>query len=229
MNSSAAGKITPPSSVSPSLTTSSAAHAESLTPSTAAPPLDEKAAPSGVGQRTEVIASDRILGLERELRLIREEGREQRLRTEQLLAQLESEARLRRDADEIVSQLNKDLQNERAMTLEKDLELKRAETLLMMSKAREEIQQSKMLVAQAQEELAQARAAKAEAMFETAKVDAERMQLLAYIHSIGGPTTAAALSPVGLIGKREVPGSSNLSILSTQGSSPAVSGVTGAS
>ena len=88
------------------------------------------------------------MDIEKELRLIREEGQEQRLRTDQLLAQLESEARLRREADQRVSQLSQELQNERHLTLEKDLELKRSEALLMMAKAHKEIQQGKVLIAQ---------------------------------------------------------------------------------
>ncbi|KAG9061931.1 hypothetical protein KI688_006648 [Linnemannia hyalina] len=136
-----------------------------------------------------------MMDIEKELRLIREEGQEQRLRTEQLLAQLESEARLRREADHRVSQLAQELQNERYLTLEKDLESKRSEALLMMAKAREDIQQSKVLIAQAKEELALERAARAEAMIETARIEIERNRLLAYVQSLGGPT---AVMPGGL-------------------------------
>lgn len=128
------------------------------------------------------------MDIEKELRLIREEGQEQRLRTDQLLAQLESEARLRREADQRVSHLSQELQNERHLTLEKDLELKRSEALLMMAKARKEIQQGKVLIAQAKEELALERAAKAEAMIETARIEVERNRLLAYVQSLGGPS-----------------------------------------
>ncbi|KAF9156223.1 hypothetical protein BG015_006626 [Linnemannia schmuckeri] len=128
-----------------------------------------------------------MIDIEKELRLIREEGQEQRLRTDQLLAQLESEARLRREADHRVSQLSQELQNERYLTLEKDLESKRSEALLMMAKAREEIQQSKVLIAQAKEELALERAAKAEAMLEIARIEVERNRLLAYVQSLGEP------------------------------------------
>ncbi|KAF8938989.1 hypothetical protein BGZ47_008340, partial [Haplosporangium gracile] len=128
-----------------------------------------------------------MIDIEKELRLIREEGQEQRLRTDQLLVQLESEARLRREADHQISKLSQELQNERYLTLEKDLESKRSEALLMMAKAREEIQQSKVLIAQAKEELALERAAKAEAMIETARIEVERNRLLAYVQSLGGP------------------------------------------
>lgn len=139
------------------------------------------------------ISGRAIMDIEKELRLIREEGQEQRLRTDQLLAQLESEARLRREADHRVSQLTQELQNERHLTLEKDLESKRSEALLMMAKAREEIQQGKVLIAQAKEELALERAAKAEAMIETARIEVERNRLLAYIQSLGAsPPTATA-------------------------------------
>lgn len=136
-----------------------------------------------------------MMDIEKELRLIREEGQEQRLRTDQLLAQLESEARLRREADHRVSQLTRELQSERQLTLEKDLESKRSEALLMMAKAREEIQQGKVLIAQVKEELALERAAKAEAMIETARIEVERNRLLAYVQSLGGPS---AVMPGGL-------------------------------
>ncbi|KAG0078892.1 hypothetical protein BGZ90_004099 [Linnemannia elongata] len=129
-----------------------------------------------------------MMDIEKELRLIREEGQEQRLRTDQLLAQLESEARLRREADHRVSQLTRELQSERHLTLEKDLESKRSEALLMMAKAREDIQQGKVLIAQVKEELALERAAKAEAMIETARIEVERNRLLAYVQSLGGPS-----------------------------------------
>ncbi|KAG0375618.1 hypothetical protein BGX24_008852 [Mortierella sp. AD032] len=127
-----------------------------------------------------------MMDIEQELRRIRQEGQEQRLRTDQLLAQLESEARLRREADSRVAQLSRDLQNERLLTLEKDLESKRSEALLMMAKAREEIQHGKILIAQAKEELAVERAAKAEAMVETARIQVERNRLLEVIQSLGG-------------------------------------------
>ncbi|KAG0276966.1 hypothetical protein BGZ95_006746 [Linnemannia exigua] len=127
-----------------------------------------------------------MMDIEQELLRIRQEGQEQRLRTDQLLAQLESEARLRREADSRVAQLSRDLQNERLLTLEKDLESKRSEALLMMAKAREEIQQGRVLIAQAKEELAVERAAKAEAMVETARIEVEKNRLLKYIQSLGG-------------------------------------------
>jgi hypothetical protein len=138
------------------------------------------------------ISGRAMMDIEKELRLIREEGQEQRLRTDQLLAQLESEARLRREADRRVSQLTQELQNERYLTLEKDLESKRSEALLMMAKAREEIQQGKVLIAQAKEELALERAAKAEAMIETARIEVERNRLLAYVQSLCTPPTTSA-------------------------------------
>ncbi|OAQ26645.1 hypothetical protein K457DRAFT_22021 [Linnemannia elongata AG-77] len=136
-----------------------------------------------------------MMDIEKELRLIREEGQEQRLRTDQLLAQLESEARLRREADHRVSQLTRELQSERHLTLEKDLESKRSEALLMMAKAREEIQQGKVLIAQVKEELALERAAKAEAMIETARIEVERNRLLAYVQSLGGPSAVMPGGP----------------------------------
>ncbi|KAF9906628.1 hypothetical protein EC991_000429 [Linnemannia zychae] len=135
--------------------------------------------------RTTITRGQVILDIEQELRLIRQEGQEQRLRTEQLLAQLESEARLRRESDARVAQLTRDLQNERHLTLEKELESKRSEALLMMAKAREELQHGQVLIAQAREELAIERAAKAEAMVETAKMQVERDRLLAYVQSLG--------------------------------------------
>ncbi|KAF9541786.1 hypothetical protein EC957_002686 [Mortierella hygrophila] len=159
------------------------------------PALANSTPASGNMEQAIGTTSDRIsnggramMDIEKELRLIREEGQEQRLRTEQLLAQLESEARLRREADHRVSQLAQELKNERCLTLEKDLESKRSEALLMMAKAREDIQQGKALFAQAKEELAMERAARAEAMIETARIEIERNRLLAYVQSLGGPS-----------------------------------------
>ncbi|KAF9097861.1 hypothetical protein BGX23_007763 [Mortierella sp. AD031] len=180
---------------------------------TAAAPFGVKAGLVGVA-----LTSGRVLDLEQELRLIREEGREQRLRTDQLLAQLDSEARLRREADQMVSQLTQDLNKERVSTLEKDLQGKRAEALLMMAKAREEVQQSKLMVAQAQEEVARARADRAEAVAETARVEAERLRLVAYVQSLGGSAAAGA----GGVGNGKVAVSA-LSTLSTPCPSPSAS------
>ncbi|KAF9123982.1 hypothetical protein BGW39_008538 [Mortierella sp. 14UC] len=169
----------------------------SSTTTTAATPLNAKSGPSpapgDIAATTAAVAATAwtastggraILDIEQELRLIRQEGQEQRLRTDQLLAQLESEARLRRESDARVAQLTRDLQNERYLTLEKDLESKRSEALLMMARAREELQHGRVLIAQAKEELAVERAAKAEAMMETARVQIERDRLLAYVQSL---------------------------------------------
>ncbi|KAF9931672.1 hypothetical protein FBU30_009733 [Linnemannia zychae] len=140
-----------------------------------------------------------VLDFEQELRLIREEGQEQRLRIDYLMAQLESEARLRREADLRATQLTRDIQNERHLMLEKDLESKRSEALLMMAKAREEIHQGKLLIAQAKEELAQERTARLEAMVESAKIEAERNKLLAYVQSLGVPTAGILEGKTGLL------------------------------
>ncbi|KAG0214083.1 hypothetical protein BGX33_002514 [Mortierella sp. NVP41] len=204
---------TPASSIFPSLATSTVADIEPASSFTAAAPFGVKAGLVGVA-----LTSGRVLDLEQELRLIREEGREQRLRTDQLLAQLDSEARLRREADQMVSQLTQDLNKERVSTLEKDLQGKRAEALLMMAKAREEVQQSKLMVAQAQEEVARARADRAEAVAETARVEAERLRLVAYVQSLGGSAAAGA----GGVGNGKVAVSA-LSTLSTPCPSPSAS------
>ncbi|KAG0204123.1 hypothetical protein BGX28_003846 [Mortierella sp. GBA30] len=103
-----------------------------------------------------------------ELADLRAQALKQRLEIEQMRTQ--SEARMRKDAEEDGDRYRVELQEQRIQTLEKDLESRRAEATLMMVKAREEVLAAKEQIAKAREE-------RAEAKEQAARAEAEKLQL----------------------------------------------------
>ncbi|KAF9359057.1 hypothetical protein BGX34_008568 [Mortierella sp. NVP85] len=118
------------------------------------------------------------LDFKQELVLIREEAREQRARTDQLMALLHSEALQRRQAEQRLSEMASQLQEQSLLAIKRDLEAKRSEALSMMYKAQIEIQEAAVLVSKANAERAEAKA-------EALKAQAENQKLLAKIRELG--------------------------------------------
>ncbi|KAK3828076.1 MAG: hypothetical protein J3Q66DRAFT_321751 [Benniella sp.] len=118
------------------------------------------------------------LDFKQELVLIREEAREQRARTDQLMALLHSEALQRRQAEQRLLEMASQLQEQSLLAIKKDLEAKRSEALSMMYKAQIEMQEAAVLVSKANAERAEAKA-------EALKAQAENQKLLAKIRELG--------------------------------------------
>jgi hypothetical protein len=118
------------------------------------------------------------LDFKQELVLIREEAREQRVRTDQLMALLHSEALQRRQAEQRLLEMASQLQEQSLLAIKRDLEAKRSEALSMMYKAQIEVQEAAVLVSKANAERAEAKA-------EALKAQAENQKLLAKIRELG--------------------------------------------
>ncbi|KAI1313002.1 hypothetical protein EDD11_002780 [Mortierella claussenii] len=96
------------------------------------------------------------LQFEQELAKMREEARQQRIRTDQLLELLHTEALQRREAEQQGSQMRQELQDTRLQLLRKELEARRSETIAMMHKAQLESREAAVAVAEAKEQYAKA-------------------------------------------------------------------------
>lgn len=121
----------------------------------------------------------RPLDLKRELVLIREDAREQRARTDQLMALLQNEAIQRRQAEQRLAEMATQLQEQSHLTMKRDLEARRSEALTMMYKAKVEMRDANVLVSNANRELA-------EAKFEALKAQAENQKLLLKVRELEG-------------------------------------------
>ncbi|KAG0369968.1 hypothetical protein BGZ54_008271 [Gamsiella multidivaricata] len=116
-------------------------------------------------------ATTKYLDLQQQLSMIREEAREQRARTDQVMALLHNEAQQRRLAEQRLAELRAENQEKAFEILRSDLEAKRAEAVSMMHKAQVEMQEAALTVARTREE-------RAEALFQAAKFEAENQRLL---------------------------------------------------
>ncbi|KAF9347466.1 hypothetical protein BGX34_003128 [Mortierella sp. NVP85] len=114
------------------------------------------------------------------------------LRVEKMLMMMET--KLRTSAEEGMVRCQNELQEQRIQTLEKDLECRRSEALVMTAKANEEIKEAHLQVAKAREERAEARE-------HAARLELEREQLLKRIQELEAKRHEG---PVGLATPTEV-------------------------
>ncbi|KAF8983206.1 hypothetical protein BGZ46_010668 [Entomortierella lignicola] len=91
-----------------------------------------------------------------ELIIIREEAREQRARTDQLLTLLHNEAQQRHEAERRIAEMTVEIQDQQVKILRKDLEAKRSEALSMMYKAQAEMREASAIASEAREQRAKA-------------------------------------------------------------------------
>jgi len=107
----------------------------------------------------------------REMNALCSETKKQYIRMDDLLWQLEHQGKERHEASLQMMQVAQELQHQRTMVLQKDLESKRSETLAAMAKANQEIAQFREQTAKANEERSQAR----EEMFKN-RIELQRAQ-----------------------------------------------------
>ncbi|KAF9104149.1 hypothetical protein BGX27_010237 [Mortierella sp. AM989] len=117
-------------------------------------------------------------GIMQELTFIREEAREQRARTDQLLTLLHNEAMQRQEAEKRLAEMALEMQDQQIKALRKDLEAKRSEALTMMYKAQAEMQEASVIASEAREQ-------RAKAMEESAKAQVEILILQKKIQEMG--------------------------------------------
>lgn len=114
---------------------------------------------------------------ESDLASLKERTLTQDLKISQLEAQIES--RIRHSLEQDLAVVRNELQEERVDNLTKDLEIKRAEALEAMAKAREEMRDARQMVAEAREE-------RAHAMERAARAEADNQMLLRVINELQG-------------------------------------------
>ncbi|KAI8606162.1 hypothetical protein EDD21DRAFT_361679 [Dissophora ornata] len=111
------------------------------------------------------------LTFQQELTLLREEAREQRSRTDQMMLLLHNEATQRHQAEQRLAEMAAQLQEEGMKALKRDLEAKRAEAMTMMYKAQVDMREASAIASKAREE-------RAEALYKAARAEAENEKLL---------------------------------------------------
>ncbi|KAG0316387.1 hypothetical protein BGZ97_006958 [Linnemannia gamsii] len=114
---------------------------------------------------------------DQELASLKERTLTQELKISQLEAQIES--RIRHSLEHDLAMVRNELQEERVDNLTKDLEIKRAEAVDAMAKARAEMWDARQMVAEAREE-------RANAMERAARAEADNQMLLRVINELQG-------------------------------------------
>ncbi|KAF9355839.1 hypothetical protein BGX26_006054 [Mortierella sp. AD094] len=129
--------------------------------------------------------------IKQELALIREESREQRARTDQLLELLHSEALQRREVEKRLAEMSFEIQDQQMKILRKDLEAKRSEALSMMYRAQAEMREASLIASEAREQRSKAREDSARAHVEI-QILQKRIQDMEHQYGSG--------SSIGIIG-----------------------------